>query len=464
MSTDGAPDTALGMTAALRAGQVSPSELVERSLARLEAWQPTTNAFSQVWAGAAMEQAERGRPSESGLAGVPIAVKDLFDVAGLETTGCSRIYVGRVAERDAPTIRRVRDAGLVMVGKTNQHELAFGGTNLYSACGRTGNPWDPTRMTGGSSGGSAAAVAAGVVPWALGSDTGGSIRIPASLCGVFGLKVTTGAISIEGMLPLAPTMDAPGLLAATAADLEALYRVLAALPPPTSRAVEPPERGEGVRIGLLGGYFATHVHRDAVRTVDAVAAAFEGVGANVERVPGEGIEQARGVWRRLCASEFVAAHPAVVERRGEILDPAILDSIDLALATTPEDLARASGRRAAIGRALRACLGSGPFDALLVPTTGYAAPPPDARTLPAWPTGEIDLDRVGPGWFTSAVNLAGLPAVSLPAGTSEDGMPIGASLIGPDGGEAGLLRLAALWEAAAGYRPPMLRPPSGATG
>src|SRR5205823_1854876 len=170
---------------------------------------------SQVWASEAMDHAARQAPSAGGLEGVPIAVKDLYDVAGFETTGCSRIYAGRVAERDAPTIRRVRGAGLIMVGKTNQHELAFGGTNLYSACGRTGNPWDPRRMTGGSSGGSAAAVAAGVVPWALGSDTGGSIRIPASMCGIFGLKPTAGRLSIEGVLPLAPSLDCPGPMAGT---------------------------------------------------------------------------------------------------------------------------------------------------------------------------------------------------------------------------------------------------------
>jgi len=142
------------MAAALRAGEVSSVELVSRALERLEAWQPVTNAFSQVWASQALAwAAEADRDREGGFAGVPLAVKDLYDVEGFQTTGCSRVYAGRVAERDAPTIRNVRGSGLVMVGKTNQHELAFGGTNLFSASGRTRNPWDPSRMTGVSSGG-----------------------------------------------------------------------------------------------------------------------------------------------------------------------------------------------------------------------------------------------------------------------------------------------------------------------
>src|SRR5205823_3379192 len=159
--------------------------------------------------------------------------------------------------------------------------------------------------------------------------------------------------------------------------------------------------------GVLGGYYAEHVHREAVRAVEAMTSAFEGAGATVAPVAGQGIVEARGVWRRICSAEFVAAHPRAVARREELLDPDIVASIDDALRRSPAELAEAGERRAAIGRAFRASLAAGPFDALVVPTTAYAAPPADARTLPAWPSGEIDLERIGPGWFTSAVNLAG---------------------------------------------------------
>jgi aspartyl-tRNA(Asn)/glutamyl-tRNA(Gln) amidotransferase subunit A len=453
------------MAAALRAGQVSSVELVERALERARAWQPITNAFSQVWVEPAMAAAgeadrirARGGEDPPPLLGVPIAVKDLFDVQGFETTGCCRVYAGTVAERDAPAIARVRAAGAVIVGKTNQHELALGGSNLFSACGRTGNPRDPERMTGGSSGGSAAAVATAVVPGALGSDTGGSIRIPASMCGTFGLKVTTGRIPIDGMLPLAPSLDTPGPIAATGADLRALYLVLAGIRWSPGRI---PDDGGRIRLGLLGGYYAQDIHPDARAAVEAVATAFEGTGATVEPVDGTGIEDARRVWRHVTYPEFVEAHPALRGHWDQVQDPSIVAAADQASRSTAPQRAEAAERRAEIARWFRERLTG--FDALLVPTTGYAAPPAGARMLPAWPGGEIDLERIGPGWFTCPVNLAGLPAVSIPAGWSSEGLPIGVSLIGHHGAEEPLLDLATLWEAATAYRPPTVaRPPTPA--
>src|SRR5206468_36393 len=230
---DGELETAGEMAAAVAAGQVKASELMGRALARAEAWQPSMNAFSQLpTEGSHLDAALAldAYPSGSELgpvAGVPMAIKDLFDVNGWETSGCCAAYRGTIATRDAPTVERAFREGLLLVGKTNQHELAAGGTNLVSACGRTGNPWDPSRMTGGSSGGSAAAVAAGIVPLAFGSDTGGSIRIPAAMCGTFGLKPTTGRLPLEGLMPLAPSMDCLGPIAATAGDLELLFQAMA---------------------------------------------------------------------------------------------------------------------------------------------------------------------------------------------------------------------------------------------
>ncbi len=443
---DGELETALEMAVAVRTGQVSPGELRERASARAEAWQPSTRAFSQLWPD---DAAEPSAP-DGQLAGVPIGVKDLFDMAGRPTTGCCRVYDGRIAERDAPTVARVRAAGPSIVGKTNQHELAFGGTNRYSACGRTGNPWDPTRLTGGSSGGSAAAVASGTVPFALGSDTGGSIRIPSSFCGTFGLKVTTGSITTEGMMPLAPTMDTPGPIAGTAGDLRALYRVLAGAP------VEPldepvPDGARGLRLGVVGGFFDEHVHPEVRAGVLAVAGTFEVAGAIVGSVDGSGLDDERAVWRAICSHEFADAHPILADRLDAILDPAIVSCYRRGAAMSAEERAVAAERRAAVARWFAERFAE--RDALIVPTTGYAAPPAEARGMDLGPAGRIDLERIAPGWFTSTANLAGVPAVSLPAGRSSDGMPFGVSLIGPAGAEERLLSLAALWEAATGYRP-----------
>jgi aspartyl-tRNA(Asn)/glutamyl-tRNA(Gln) amidotransferase subunit A len=450
-------ETAVEMAAALAAGEIGPVELVERAASRAEAWQPWINAFSQLWADRAVELAwatdslvpvGTQRPP---FAGVPLAVKDLFDVAGAVTTGCCAAYRGRPpAEEDAPLIHRARRAGLVLVGKTNQHELAAGGTNLVSACGRTGNPWDPGRMTGGSSGGSAAAVAAGIVPWAFGSDTGGSIRIPASMCGTFGLKPTTGKLSIDGMLPLGPSLDCPGPIASTAGDLRLLTEVMVG---EALGEVEGP--GRPYRVGLPDGYFAD-VHAEVAGVVQDTAKALEASGVRIEPVDGHGIEDARRVWMDVCTPEFTAAHPLLKDpRKRAQVAPSVVEWLEHGERIGEEERDRARRRRAEIGRWFRQRLEG--LDALLIPTTAYPAPRPGVTEVDLAISGTVGLGRVGPGWLTCSVNLAGLPALSLPTGRSSDGMPIGVSLVGPEEQEGALLRLALVWESAEGYQPG--RPP-----
>jgi aspartyl-tRNA(Asn)/glutamyl-tRNA(Gln) amidotransferase subunit A len=455
---DGELETALEMTMAMMRGEVRALELVERSLRRAERWQPVTNAFSQLWAEEALAEAralDAGLPGQrSPRSGIPLAVKDLFDVAGKETTGCSAAYAGTVAEGDAPVIARVREVGMVMVGKTNQHELAAGGTNAVSACGPTVNPWDPARITGGSSGGSAAAVAAGVVPFALGSDTGGSVRIPASLCGTFGLKPTTGQITIEGMLPLAPSMDCPGPLASTVADLILLYDAR-----PRSRPGRPRARGlrgllgrgrKPFRVGIPDGFFVDRVHNEVLGVVSSTGRMLEGAGVSVDAVDGRGIEDARQVWSRVCYPEFAAAHAAVRDRR-HLLDPSVRGWMEEGERLSPEDREAAVRRRGEIAAWFAKRLRR--FDALLVPTTPYPAPRAGQETVDLGPGGTVEIARVGPGWLTCSVNLAGLPAINLPAGRSSEGLPIGVSLVGRENEEGTLFRIAGLWEHAAEYTP-----------
>jgi aspartyl-tRNA(Asn)/glutamyl-tRNA(Gln) amidotransferase subunit A len=455
---DGELETAFDMSVAMLRGEVRALELVERAIRRAERWQPVTNAFSQLWADEALAEAravDAALPGQrSPRSGIPLAVKDLFDVAGRETTGCSAAYSGNVAERDAPVIGRVREVGLIMVGKTNQHELAAGGTNAVSACGPTANPWDPGRITGGSSGGSAAAVAAGVVPFALGSDTGGSIRIPASLCGTFGLKPTTGQITLEGMLPLAPSMDCPGPIASTVADLILLYDARPGPRPARPRALGLRRllggRRKPFRVGVPDGFFADRVHQDVLGVVSATARTLEGAGVSVDAADGRGIEDARQVWSRVCYPEFAAAHTAVRDRR-HLLDPSVLAWMEEGENLSPEDREAAARRRGEIAgwfaRRLRR------FDALLVPTTPYPAPRAGQDTVDLGPAGTVEIARVGPGWLTCSVNLAGLPALNLPAGRSSEGLPIGVSLVGRQDDEGTLFRLGGLWEQAVAYTP-----------
>lgn len=450
---DGEIETAMEMSLALRAGQVSSVELVERALGRAEAWQAAINAFSQLWADKAMEEARRIDASplgtRQGLAGVPIAVKDLYDVAGEETTGCCAAYRGSIARRDASIIERITQAGLVMIGKTNQHELAAGGTNLVSACGRTGNPWDPDRMTGGSSGGSAAAVAAGVVPWALGSDTGGSIRIPASMCGIFGLKPTTGRLPIGGLMPLAPSMDCPGPMASTLADLGHLYAAMAGVPVPGEQA----SGARRFRVGLPDGFFTDRVHDQVLATVRSFAASLRKAGVDVEAVDGSGLDSVRAVWMSVCGVEFFEAHPRLREsERRPLVDPSVLAWLDLGESQTDQLRTRAREERERVGRWFADHLDR--FDALLIPTTPYPAPRADQESVDLGEAGTVEVSDVGPGWITCSVNLAGLPAISIPAGRSSEGMPIGVSLVAHDREEEALFALAAVWAKATGYLPP----------
>jgi Asp-tRNA(Asn)/Glu-tRNA(Gln) amidotransferase A subunit family amidase len=462
---EGELESAADMEQALRAGDVDSAELVERALRRAEAWQPSINAFSQeLWSDQAMDEAGRidrtslrERPR---LAGVPIVVKDLFDVAGMETSGCCAAYRGTVAERDSPVIERIRGAGLVMIGKANQHELAAGGTNLVSACGRAGNPWDPDRMTGGSSGGSAAAVAAGIVPWALGSDTGGSIRIPGSMCGVWGLKPTTGTIPLEGVMPLAPSMDVPGPIAGTLDDLFGLYDVMAGVSWGEERrsASSGGASGSGLRVGMPDGFFQDRIHDQVLGAVSAAGEALEAAGVVVEPLNGTGLTNVRFTWMAVCCPEFADEHPLLKDpEKRKLVAPQVVAWLDLGESQSPEGRAQAVVERERIARWFGEAL-DGP-DALLIPTTPYPAPRANQSHVELGTAGTVEVDHVGPGWITCSVNLAGLPAISLPAGRSSDGMPIGVSLVGRAGAEHELVRLAAVWAVSAGYAPARLSLP-----
>ncbi len=462
---DGELETGLEMAGAFRRGEVTPIELVERALARLEAWQPFTNAFSQVWADEAVDAARNAgrvrREEYHPLTGIPVAVKDLFDVAGHETTGCCAAYRGRgAAPADAPVVAAWRAAGAIFVGKTNQHELAAGGTNLVSACGRTGNPWDPARMTGGSSGGSGAAVASGVVPLALGSDTGGSIRIPAAMCGCFGLKPTQGRFPLKGIMPLAPSMDCPGPMASTARDLHELaYRAIGDMGVRVRHGPSSSEDERVHRIGLPdGGFFDRFVHDETRATVARAAETLRAAGHHVETVDGAGLDGVRALWMQVTTPEFWQAHPSLRGQRLDLVAPQPRAWLEQGSRVTQEERERASRDREAVRTWFVERLER--IDALLVPTTPYPAPGADQRTVDLGSAGEVEVEQVGPGFMTCSVNLSGLPAVNVPAGRSSAGLPIGVTLIGQASEEWTLLGLAESWERAAGYRPERPPPPS----
>ena len=388
---------------------------VDAALEHIDAWQERTNAFAQVFADEARADAELDR--EGPLAGVPIAVKDLFDVRGHPTTGCCAAIPPVPAERDATLVARLRDAGAIVIGKTNQHELAAGVTNLESACGPTRNPWDPTRISGGSSGGSAVAVATGIVPISLVSDTGGSARIPAAFCGTWGLKPTQGRLPTEGMMFLAPEMDCPGLLGGSLDDLRLGWEVL---------ADQPNDRTAPSVVGVLRGGRWDRCALEIKAAVGQAAERFRDTGVEVRDVDGSALDDVHRVWNRL-------AWPPFAERYGGLTgNPSLGAGVASLLgwgSTHRDELPGARARAEEIRGWFADAFDR--VDLFLAATVPYVSPPIDAGEVDLGDGSTMDVHRGGPSWLTTAANVAGLPALNVPFSMSSADLPIGVQLIGP---------------------------------
>ena len=430
---------ASGISRAVAAREVSPVEVAEEALRRAEAWQPVINAFSQLRPDVTLAEARRLAESlanggEAGpLAGVPVAIKDLFDVEGWETTGCCAAFKGRVAESDSEAVRRLRAAGAIVLGKTNQHELAAGATNVVSACGPTRNPWDPDRITGGSSGGSAAVVAAGITPLAIGSDTGGSIRIPSSFCGCAGLKPTYASVPMEGAMPLSPSLDTGGPLANDVRDLAIALGVL-------SGADVPAVPADGRVVAVLQGETGRSAREDVLKAVDRTAELLSDAGANVTTAELSGVDDALVTWDGVAWAEFAEAYPELVES-GEVhaRTRGILEFGVRARGELEAARSRMREIRSVFVNLLKDA------DALLLPATPSPAPRLGDRIVETSGVG-LDVRLGAPSVLTRPISLTGLPSLAIPVGVSEEGMPLGAQLVGRDGEEALLLGLGAVLE------------------
>jgi Asp-tRNA(Asn)/Glu-tRNA(Gln) amidotransferase A subunit family amidase len=444
-------ETASDIARAVRAGRVQATAVVSRALGRLWRLQGTQPVFTQVFAQEAMAAAQalddalaHGRRLGP-LAGVPVAVKDMFDVAGYSSTGCSRAYQRTPRGRDAALVARLRRAGAVIIGKTNQDELGCGSTGLSSACGPVAHPGDPARIAGGSSSGSAIAVAARVVPLALGSDTGGSVRVPASFCGVLGLKAPAGVLPVRGMLPMAPSLDCPGVLAGTAADLWLSWRVLAR----TDGCARGRQPDLPYTVAVADRGFFGEVTPDVRTALARVAAQLESLGvrlAPVASAPEDGGE----AWADIAWPEFASAHRDLLadgHRRGreEALQRRTAAMLRYGSAVTERQAAVARRRAAAVRAWFGARLSSA--DAILAPVTPYPAPRASDTSVLIREGLELDVHDGGPARLCKAVNLAGLPAVAVPAGRTGSGLPLGVQLIGTHPGV--LVHLTALLSAGA---------------
>jgi aspartyl-tRNA(Asn)/glutamyl-tRNA(Gln) amidotransferase subunit A len=435
----------------VRKKKVSPVELTKACLARIDRFNPTLNAFITITAESALEQA-RAAESEvtkgkwrGPLHGIPIALKDLFDTAGVRTTAASGVFKDRVPTEDAEVVRRLKAAGAVLLGKTNMQEFAFGGTSIVSYFGAVHNPWEPSHIAGGSSGGSAAALASELCYGALGSDTAGSVRIPASHCGIVGLKPTYGLVSIRGVIPLSWSLDHVGPMARTVTDTALLLQVIAGYDEKdtTSEQMNIPDYAQALetkvsslRIGTPREFFFANLDpeieaatKEALSVLGKLTAGIRDVALHANTM-----ETLRDVVR---AAEAYAYHQGYVTKAPELYQPLTLKRIQAgANVTTP---AYIQGRRdlAQVRRTAAKWFDS--VDVLVTPTLPI---PPAAISDPR-------ADDILPAVRnTSPFDVNGWPAISLPCGFTSQGLPIGLQIIGPHGGEAIVFQLAHAYEQA----------------
>ena len=448
--------SAAALAEGVRSGALSARTTVQAALDRVAATDQTVNAFTSVLAERALKRADAvdasPRRARMKLAGVPFAVKNLFDVAGLPTLAGSKIEREHApAARDAVLVRRLEAEGAVLVGALAMDEYAYGFTTENSHYGPTRNPHDLQRISGGSSGGSAAAVAAGQVPLTLGSDTNGSIRVPSSLCGVFGLKPTFGRLPRTGSYPFVASLDHLGPFARTVADLAAVYDVMQgpddADPACAQRDIEPTApllaRGaSGVRVAVLGGWFREMARAEALTAVDRVAQAL----GTTRLVELPEVERARAAAFIITCGEGGALHLDDLRTRAHDFDPMTRDRF-LANALVPAAwVMRAQRVRHWFARRVARAFET--VDVLVAPATPCTAPAIGTATLELG--GKTLPARASLGLLTQPISCIGLPVVTVPLwGCNPEAphLPIGVQLIAPPWREDLALRVAATLEA-----------------
>jgi aspartyl-tRNA(Asn)/glutamyl-tRNA(Gln) amidotransferase subunit A len=435
----------------VRKKKVSPVELTTACLARINRFNPALNAFITITAESALNQAREAETEmkrgqwRGPLHGVPIALKDLFDTAGVRTTAASGVFKDRVPTEDAEVVRRLKAAGAVLLGKTNMQEFAFGGSSTVSYFGAVHNPWELGHIAGGSSGGSAAAVATELCYGALGSDTAGSIRLPASHCGIVGLKPTYGLVSTRGAVPLSWSLDHVGPMGRTVADTALMLQVIAGYDPQdiTSEEIKVPDFAQAlranvssIRIGVPREFFFADLDPDIEAGMKDALSQLGKLTAGIRDVslPANTMEALRDVVR---AAEAYAYHREFVAKTPELYQPVTLKRIRSGADVTASAYIQARRDLAQIRRTAGKSFES--VDALVTPT--LPIPPPEISD----PKADDILPTVR---NTSPFNVSGLPAISVPCGFTSTGLPIGMQIIGPPGGDAVVLQLAHAYEQA----------------
>lgn len=419
-------------------GAFSAEDLVRHAGAAIERLNPQLNAFVHTDIPAALAQAraldaERAAGRVRGpLHGIPVAIKDNVDTADMPTTMGAAHFLGHRPAADARCVALLREAGAIVIGKTLTHEFAYGPTGDRSVQGAARNPWDPARITGGSSAGSAAAVAAGMVPVALGTDTGGSVRVPSALCGLVGFKPSHGRVSDAGVFPLSPSIEDVGVLAQRVEDARAFIGILS-----EGAIADAGDASDAPRIAWLANAPFAIDHEPV--TACARAAAERLAGAAL-RDGGEVALHARALQAALSAiqrSEAYEVHAERVEREPGKYDPEVLERLRASRPVQGWEYVRGLKERARLQTAFARIFEH--VDALALPTVAITAPVLQQRSVNGPGSAGVRETLLG---LTNPWNVLGLPAISLPAGFV-DGLPVGLQLVGPAGADAALLALAA---------------------
>ena len=429
----------------LRTRELRAVDLLESCLAEIER-RRDLNAFIAVTSDSAHEEAARAdREIAAGryrgpLHGMPVSLKDLVDVAGLPTTAASRVRDGHRAAADAPVVARLRHAGGVIVGKTNLHEFAFGTTTEDSAYGAAHNPYDPSRSPGGSSGGSAIAVATGMSIASVGTDTGGSIRIPSAACGIVGLKPTYGEIPTTGVVPLSHTLDHIGPMTRTVLDAALMYEALSGR---ISRTAEWQPAAAPLQFVVPEPFYMERLDPAVRARFDETCRSLVDAGHIVQRGAIEHAALVPPVYLHIVMAEAAEYHAATLEAVPEKYVPAVRTRLEMGRYVLGEDYVRAMRGREALRQAVDAALAGA--DALLLPTLAITAPPLGANSVDVGgikePVRGITLR------LTQTFNITGHPAMSIPMGLSPDGLPCGCQIVGRHGATRQLLRIALACEA-----------------
>ena len=453
----------------IRDRQVSPVEVIDAHLARIDATEPTLNSFITLLPDHARDAARRAEAQiQAGnyrgpLHGIPVGLKDLFNTAGVRTTSGSRVLDNFIPTEDCTVAARFQQAGAILLGKLNMHQFAYGPTGENFDYGHMHNPWNPEMVTGGSSGGSGSAAAAGQCTITMGSDTGGSVRIPAALCGIVGLKPTYGLVSRAGLTPLSWCLDHPGPMVRTVEDAAIAMNVIAGHDPAdqaTSTREVPDYTAAlagsvaGLRIGVVREYFEAPLDSEVETAVRAAIAQLSEMGATVTEVSLPMFADAQAISGTLLMSEAAAYHRDLLAKDGDKLTPSVRLRLEAGLFVTAADYLKAQQARARFNYEMSQLFND--VDLLAGPSEPITAPPILASEVAI---GERTVGTVGAlTQYTRPYNISGTPAISVPCGFSLEDMPIGLQLAGRPFDEATVLRAAHAFEQATDWhsrRPPV---------